>query len=614
MQRPKRTTPASDDEASEVAPLAPEVTPLAVEKDSSSALREGSATSSVFTKLICVIFFVAACFGLDEVRFLHVLLYASHANRPMVNLGIFFCTVVVLLGSYMEYYRASYLGEKLNYESAKTTTQAMLASMILAGVSFSFGLWPVWGWLTWPILFMWLWGFIVPLVVVLPNLLQRIVFGGMIAEGKKLIDAMEGVHRCQNAFWIVVQVSYVLLYVRNDEARFVRWLAENGACVDALAITHNLAGGRGVVATRDLAPDEEALAIPEKLMISEASVKLDKDLGPIFAQHRDLFSRDDPLLATFLTYHIHLQSDSFYFPYLSTLPTPETIQNWSLDELACLQDPQLTQVAEQRNLEIAHWYERITSRLFRLHPELFDEESFPQTSFCFAWQTVQARTFGRRLPWTALVPFADMLNHANYATVYTFDDHKFRWHSSVGYKAGDQVFNSYGRRPNHQLLLDYGFALPDNAWDYLDLDLSLDSKYASILSKFQRRAVMIKARLMPFKTRFRLGPDSTVDALIPYFRCHFLKEAHDDVDVTTPVADVGVERQAWAALLEFLQERAAAFPTTLADDVALLSQSTAPARLLIALTFRIGRKRLLARAQAATQAALDALTAPIETT
>ncbi|OQR93483.1 hypothetical protein THRCLA_08434 [Thraustotheca clavata] len=172
MQRPKRQ-PNDKDEAAEVAPLAPE------NESNGSALQEGSKTGDYFTKFICIIIFIAACFGLDEVRFVHVLLYASHANRPMVNLGIFFCTIVVLLGSYLEYYRASYCGEKLNYESAKSTTQAMLASIILAGISFSIGLWPVWGWLTWPILFMWLWGFIVPLVVVLPNIAQRIVFAGM---------------------------------------------------------------------------------------------------------------------------------------------------------------------------------------------------------------------------------------------------------------------------------------------------------------------------------------------------------------------------------------------------------------------------------------------------
>jgi len=33
------------------------------------------------------------------------------------------------------------------------------------------------------------------------------------------------------------------------------------------------------------------------------------------------------------------------------------------------------------------------------------------------------------------------------------------------YKMGTEVFNSYGRRPNENLLQDYGFAMLDNEWE-----------------------------------------------------------------------------------------------------------------------------------------------------
>jgi hypothetical protein len=33
------------------------------------------------------------------------------------------------------------------------------------------------------------------------------------------------------------------------------------------------------------------------------------------------------------------------------------------------------------------------------------------------------------------------------------------------YPQGVEVFNSYGRRPNENLLMDYGFAILDNEWD-----------------------------------------------------------------------------------------------------------------------------------------------------
>ncbi len=63
----------------------------------------------------------------------------------------------------------------------------------------------------------------------------------------------------------------------------------------------------------------------------------------------------------------------------------------------------------------------------------------------------QARGFGRRLSWMALVPFADALNHSNVPVKYDLDmagNGLFRLYPSPGargYRAGEEVFNSYGR-------------------------------------------------------------------------------------------------------------------------------------------------------------------------
>ncbi|OQS01938.1 hypothetical protein THRCLA_21558 [Thraustotheca clavata] len=377
---------------------------------------------------------------------------------------------------------------------------------------------------------------------------------------------------------------------------FVSWLKAHGAQVDTLAVVDGLKGGRGVIATRDLPAGDTVFVIPEKLMISEASVKLDDDLGPIFTRHLDLFTRDDPLLSTFLTYHIHLERDSFYFPYLSILPEPESIQNWTLDQLAALQHEELSRIAKKRNTEIELWYERITTRLFRMYPELLNGDNFPFKTFRFAWQTVQARTFGRRLPWTALVPLADMLNHANHATVYEYKDGQFQWHSSVMYEKGQQVFNSYGRRPNHQLLLDYGFALDNNPWDYMDVDLLLETFWSSLLSISERRNLLLKAHLTPSKTKFRLTLEYNVETMVPYCRCYFLKEYLDTIDILEPIKDVAVETQVWKALHDVFSALLQTDPTTLDTDEAMLKKEDLPDRLRTALTFRINRKRILSNA------------------
>lgn len=112
------------------------------------------------------------------------------------------------------------------------------------------------------------------------------------------------------------------------------------------------------------------------------------------------------------------------------------------------------------------------------YPQEFSLYDFTFSRFAFAWNTIQARAFGRRLPWTALVPFADCLNHTNVQTKYDYhmnENGLFRLFptGSNQYKKGDEVFNSYGRRPNENLLLDYGFSMLDNEWDEIEVSYIL---------------------------------------------------------------------------------------------------------------------------------------------
>lgn len=67
-------------------------------------------------------------------------------------------------------------------------------------------------------------------------------------------------------------------------------------------------------------------------------------------------------------------------------------------------------------------------------------------------------------------PSLDCLNHSNVQTKYDYDvegNNVFRLFPTGDnwYAKGTEAYNSYGRRPNDNLLLDYGFALLDNEWD-----------------------------------------------------------------------------------------------------------------------------------------------------
>uniref|UniRef100_K3X8I1 SET domain-containing protein n=1 Tax=Globisporangium ultimum (strain ATCC 200006 / CBS 805.95 / DAOM BR144) TaxID=431595 RepID=K3X8I1_GLOUD len=278
----------------------------------------------------------------------------------------------------------------------------------------------------------------------------------------------------------------------QKEERFLQWpvVTENGL--------------RGVVTLEDIATNEPMLQIPEKLVISERRCWEDPRLKDILEANRDVFSRDDPVLALFLVQEMLRGDDSFFEPYLSILPYPESIQDWSDDELAELRDRRLVDAAKRRRSEIDTFYDRVFTLLDTKYPGVFPREQYTRDKFAFAWKTIQARTFGRRLPWTALVPFADCLNHRNVATKYDFNvdnNGMFRLFpsSTNTYAAGTEVFNSYGRRSNFQLLLDYGFALLENEWDYVDIDLPKDAM----------------GKRFPFLRRLQLDGRSSLEDLFP---------------------------------------------------------------------------------------------------
>lgn len=61
------------------------------------------------------------------------------------------------------------------------------------------------------------------------------------------------------------------------------------------------------------------------------------------------------------------------------------------------------------------------------------------------------------------------------------------------YAEGSEVLNSYGRRPNDNLLLDYGFAMLDNEWDTAEVVCSLSRSDQALLDK-RREAYLHSSR------------------------------------------------------------------------------------------------------------------------
>ena len=268
---------------------------------------------------------------------------------------------------------------------------------------------------------------------------------------------------------------------RKDEA-FAKWFHDNGGSYPKInwPSRDTVGSVRGTIALEDIATNEPMLFVPQNIMISPPVCHAHPELGPVFAKHKAFFARDDDtMLAVFVMYERARGVESFWHPYLDMLPWPGSVADWTHEELEELQDLSLLQDATMRPIKIKAKYDSLMGLLVGHHPELFSREVHTLHRFTFAWMSIQARAFGRRLPWSALVPFADCLNHTNVATKYDFDVEgtgifRLMPTGTNCYPKGSEVFNSYGRRNNRFLLMEYGFALENNEWDTCNVTVALE--------------------------------------------------------------------------------------------------------------------------------------------
>lgn len=185
-----------------------------------------------------------------------------------------------------------------------------------------------------------------------------------------------------------------------------------------------------------------------------------------------------------------LGKDSFWHPYISTLPQPDSISSWSLPPFWPDED---FQFLEGTNAAVAaQEIQSNTKRDYKQARKILKEESFENwqdyTRHLFNWAfsifasrsfrpslvtptTVQERELPKNIgidEFSMLLPVYDIINHDSKANVkWAVDDQggaseTCRFITLDSYKPGEQVFNTYGKKTNSELLLSYGFMLPES--------------------------------------------------------------------------------------------------------------------------------------------------------
>ena len=181
--------------------------------------------------------------------------------------------------------------------------------------------------------------------------------------------------------------------------------------------------------------------------------------------------------------------DSFWSTYIETLPQPEHLSSWSLPAFWPSEDA--AWLAQTNAAGSVEEMQGIVSRDYKKARMLLKEASFPgwqgYTRLLYNWAfciftsrsfrpslVLSAETMDRvaaMLPdgcklddFSLLLPVFDIPNHSPTARVTwdaAADPTSVHFRVEQEYKPGNQIFNNYGMKTNSELLLAYGFVLPE---------------------------------------------------------------------------------------------------------------------------------------------------------
>ncbi|GLB37803.1 putative set domain-containing protein [Lyophyllum shimeji] len=212
---------------------------------------------------------------------------------------------------------------------------------------------------------------------------------------------------------------------------------------------------------------------------------------------------------------------------------------------------------------------------------------------------------------TAMVPMADMLN-ARYGSENAklfYEEHKLRMVSTKPIKAGEQIWNTYGDLPNAELLRRYGHVdllpLPGgemgNPGDVVEIRADI------ALSATTQRFPALSSESLQARIDWWLdegGDDVFVlesdlelpEPLLSFVRLLLLNQADwESARAKSKPPKPKIDTDVLGIVLDVLETRLKAYPTTLQEDESKLSEQVSTNK-KHAIIVRMGEKRILSDA------------------
>lgn len=298
-------------------------------------------------------------------------------------------------------------------------------------------------------------------------------------------------------------------------SNLLEWAKKNGATIDdGIEFRNSLADGIGAYKTKS--SFQYKISIPQELIISPAKA------SHHFKTAKNQRYSNNGLLKMYLA---HLKFShlgvGFYQPYIDSLPIgssmPDSPLIWTSEQKKLLQGSNLGGSLGLKLVSLVHeWGEFVTDsqwydyfRQLSLEKQLKHVESdefesrtrklaengeniLPEDFEGYLWAhlIMTSRSFpysivspDSKAGEAVLLPIIDLLNHKpRHSVTWQFLDDRFVI-TSENDESSDEIFNNYGAKGNEELLLGYGFVLPDNELTSCPLRLKLPVDQIAELEK-----------------------------------------------------------------------------------------------------------------------------------
>ncbi|XP_062818028.1 N-lysine methyltransferase SETD6 isoform X1 [Anolis carolinensis] len=270
-------------------------------------------------------------------------------------------------------------------------------------------------------------------------------------------------------------------------AAFLAWAEREGIWISPKVCVsrEGTVADYGLLAREDLEADEVLFTVPRTVLLSQHT----SPLAPLLQkEHASLNSPSGwvPLLLSLL--HESTAPHSRWAPYLSLWPGFSSLDLpmfWSREEQKqLLQGTGVPEAVEKDLASIQEEFSSVVLPFMKAHPDLFNPKVHNLELYKRLVAFVMAYSFqelldeeeeeeGKPSP-LVMVPLADLLNHvANHNANLEFSPEHLQMVATRTIPKGQEVFNTYGKLSNWQLLHMYGFAepYPGNTNDAADIPM-----------------------------------------------------------------------------------------------------------------------------------------------